>query len=209
MFDNTVYRGDTFVGPCGSLDGEVHQTWISYMYYHLEMDLEQCDFVPNLKNKIIVADSWSPEYFLYLYNTVGRDYSWWYMNYLTDRELAEFLNTKGKQFVTLIDNHQPAGFAILNHNHGRQVTNLEYFGLLPHAIGKGLGKKFLQSCMVYASYASRSAWLYTTNLDHPNALPTYKKAGFIMTDSYSRNEYYPTYCLKSNKRLISNNKIKC
>ena len=55
-----------------------------------------------------------------------------------------------------------------------------YFGLMPAFIGHGYGKYFLQWVIAKAwSYQPEWIQLNTCTLDHPNALGTYKKAGFI------------------------------
>ena len=50
---------------------------------------------------------------------------------------------------------------------------------MPDFIGQGLGKWFLQWTIDKAwSYSPQRIWLHTCTLDHPAALPMYKKAGF-------------------------------
>jgi len=65
-----------------------------------------------------------------------------------------------------------------------------YFGLLPDAIGQGLGKHLL-SCAVRDAWALGPArvWLHTCTLDHPAALPNYKKAASApyKTETYEVN----------------------
>jgi GNAT superfamily N-acetyltransferase len=69
-------------------------------------------------------------------------------------------------------------------------VEIAYFGLLPRAIGQGLGKHLL-SCAVRDAWALEPArvWLHTCTLDHPHALPNYRMRGFApyKTETYEVN----------------------
>jgi GNAT superfamily N-acetyltransferase len=72
----------------------------------------------------------------------------------------------------------PAGYSELNFISAGQVK-LEYFGLFPEFIGRGLGGWFLDWTVHQAWRPGvRRIWVHTCTLDHPNALPVYQKAGF-------------------------------
>jgi GNAT superfamily N-acetyltransferase len=74
-------------------------------------------------------------------------------------------------------NDKPAGY--IEFAKDDKYVEIVYFGLLPGFIGKGLGKYFLQWVIAKAwSYQPKWIQLNTCTLDHPNALGTYKKAGF-------------------------------
>ena len=66
-------------------------------------------------------------------------------------------------------------------------VEVAYFGLVPEALGRGLGKHLL-SCAVRDAWALGPArvWLHTCTLDHPNALPNYVARGFV---PYKTEEY--------------------
>jgi GNAT superfamily N-acetyltransferase len=68
-----------------------------------------------------------------------------------------------------------------------QAVEIAYFGLVPGAVGRGLGKQLL-ACAVHDGW-SRGAvriWLHTCTLDHPHALPNYRARGFraFRTEQY-------------------------
>lgn len=170
---------------------EIEET--SYIYYKLEADLREMDIFSQRKNSLCVARRWTPEYFLWLYNMVGHDYNWWYYNYKSDIELHEFLTDSTKDYITFMHDGSPSGMAIIKYNKG-EYCNLEYFGLLPHAIGKGVGRQFLEECMRHAALRAETVWLYTTSFDHPAALPTYKSAGFQIMERKVVSEYIPQLC---------------
>ena len=59
--------------------------------------------------------------------------------------------------------------------------DLGYFGLVPEAIGRGLGR-FLLETAVHAAWDLPGVERLTVNtcsLDHPRALPLYQRAGFV------------------------------
>jgi GNAT superfamily N-acetyltransferase len=73
---------------------------------------------------------------------------------------------------------EPAGFYELDHGHA-PLVNLSYFGLLPWALGKGLGYALLHHA-IFTAWQGRCTALTvnTCTADHPRALPNYLKAGF-------------------------------
>jgi GNAT superfamily N-acetyltransferase len=118
-------------------------------------------------------------YFLSLYDAVGRDYAWEDIHAREHAEIQGWLTAGGMQLVTLMAKGWPQGFYLLD---GSQpgVTDLAYFGLVPEAVGQGLGRWFL-------AVAIRAAWdipgtqkitVNTCTLDHPRALAAYEAAGF-------------------------------
>jgi GNAT superfamily N-acetyltransferase len=118
-------------------------------------------------------------YFLDLYYRVGRDYHWTDQHDAPAEQLAAFLHDPAVALYTLMRAGWPHGFFVLD---GRdpERCDLAYFGLVPEAIGRGLGTFLLQT-------AVHTAWdrpgttcvsVNTNSLDHPRALPLYQKAGF-------------------------------
>jgi GNAT superfamily N-acetyltransferase len=63
----------------------------------------------------------------------------------------------------------------------RHAAEIVSFGLVPEAAGRGLGGHAL-TLAVRAAWAVhpevRRVWLHTSSLDHPRALPNYKRRGF-------------------------------
>src|SRR5260370_29736357 len=83
-----------------------------------------------------------------------------------------------KRVHVLMADGVPAGFAELDRRREGEIE-LVQFGLMPEFIGQGLGRYFLQWTIDRAwSYDPRRFWLHTCTLDHPAALPNYRKAGF-------------------------------
>ncbi len=118
-------------------------------------------------------------YYRYLYNTVGEPWFWWERRAMDDTTLAGLIQDPEIDIYVLHAGGVPAGYSEFNRKHP-PVININYFGLAPDFIGRGLGKYFM-------NWAVDQAWSYpgtekvtvdTCSLDHPRALSTYQKAGF-------------------------------
>jgi hypothetical protein len=120
----------------------------------------------------------SVPFYRYLYDTVGRDWVWWLRRTVSDAEIAGLLARPDISIHVLYQGGEPAGFYELERR-GDQGTNLAYFGLMPHAIGHGVGRALLRHA-VDAAWAEqpRVVTVNTCTADHPRALPNYVAAGF-------------------------------
>jgi GNAT superfamily N-acetyltransferase len=118
-------------------------------------------------------------YFLNLYDAVGADYEWTDQHQAPREELEAYVHHPRMGLWTLLHKGWPAGFYMLDRREeGR--CDLAYFGLVPEAIGLGLGKWLLQTS-VHAGwdYADTEFMtVQTCTLDHPRALALYHRAGF-------------------------------
>ena len=117
-------------------------------------------------------------FYRYLYATVGGSYCWWLRRVAPDREIADLMASPAIAIHVLYAGGQPAGFFELDRRTGYDV-NLAYFGLMPHAIGRGAGGPFLRAAIDIAWSQSPAALrVNTCSADHPRALPHYLRAGF-------------------------------
>lgn len=116
-----------------------------------------------------------------LYDGVGGPYLWWLRRLMPDKALAQHLASPTVAVHLLRVEGEVAGFFELDSSPWPFV-NLNYFGLLPSFIGKGLGRLFLD-CAVDATFAGESPLrgmsVNTCDADHPRALPNYLAAGFV------------------------------
>ena len=117
-------------------------------------------------------------FYRFLYDTVGAEYVWWLRRTMPDRDVAALLSDKHVSIHVLYEDGQPAGFFELD-GRGRPDTNISYFGLMPHALGRGMGAAFLRAA-VDECWAAGPRWVTvnTCTADHPRALPGYIRAGF-------------------------------
>ena len=93
--------------------------------------------------------------------------------------LTAFLHDPAVTLYTFMRAGWPHGFFVLD---GRAPgrCNLAYFGLVPEAIGRGLGTFLLQTAvhMAWDRPGTARLTVNTNSLDHPRALPLYQQAGF-------------------------------
>ncbi len=121
----------------------------------------------------------SVEFYRYLYDTVGAPYVWWLRRTVPKAQLAAMLASPGVSIHVLYRDHEPAGFFELDARAGSTV-NLSYFGLMPQSIGRGLGASLLRAAIDRAwAMQPHAMTVNTCTADHPRALPTYLKAGFV------------------------------
>jgi GNAT superfamily N-acetyltransferase len=149
--------------------------------YYLEMLGRPQRLVPAPRDGLLVLHAKAPSvsYYRFLYNAVGKQYHWLSRRKLSDDQLAAILGDPRNELHVLHVNGSPAGFAELDRRQPDEIE-LVQFGLMADFIGQGLGTWFLQWTIDKAwSYQPRRLWLHTCSLDHPAAVPLYKKAGFV------------------------------
>jgi len=133
-------------------------------------------------NTAIVRFSGNADNYRHLNKLVGGDLGWVDRQIMEDAELEKILNNPENRIYVLQVNGQPVGFTEFDYSENGEME-MHYFGLVPGARGKGLGKPFLQ-------WTIKEAWksnpkkliLNTCEIDHPGALPMYLKAGFTIVD---------------------------
>lgn len=128
-------------------------------------------------------------YFLALYDAVGREHAWTDKHAMGPEALNAWLQDPEVALYTLMAQGWPAGFFMLD---GRQagVVDLAYFGLVPEAIGRGLGWWLLQTAVLtgWSRPGVQRMTVNTCTLDHPRALIQYQRAGFgpVRTEEHQR-----------------------
>jgi hypothetical protein len=107
----------------------------------LRMDRRPADPAPGLPPDFRMAEATrcTVGFYRYLYDTVGYDYVWWLRRTVPDAELAHILADPGISVHVLYRDGEPAGFYEMDRRN-RPLVNLSYFGLLPHAVGAGVGR---------------------------------------------------------------------
>lgn len=114
----------------------------------------------------------------HLYAEVGREYHWVDRLAWSDEEIAHYLGDPRLELWILRERGEPAGyFELRAHDDG--AVEIAYFGLLPHAVGRGLGKFMLTGAVERAwERGATRIWLHTSSLDHSSALSNYLARGF-------------------------------
>lgn len=116
----------------------------------------------------------------FLFTAVGEEWLWWSRRAMSDGEVAAILHDPRHSTHVLCMDGQPAGFFELDRRPAPDIE-LAFFGLMPHATGRGLGRVFLEHAIATAfAERPRRLTVNTCDLDHPAALPNYLARGFTI-----------------------------
>ncbi len=127
-------------------------------------------------------------FYRYLYGTVGGDWTWSGRHLMDDAALLANLRDPAVEINVLWVEGVPAGLMELDLRSKPEIELL-YFGLIPDFIGRRLGRFALDWTVDRAwSFNPSRLWVHTCDLDHPNALSVYQKAGFVIYDRQKDNE---------------------
>lgn len=118
-------------------------------------------------------------FYRYLYFQVGIHWNWEARLRMNDADLRRAVHTDRCEITVLLVDGAPAGFFEINRK-SPVLSDLAYFGMMPHVHGRGLGQWFLGQAVEAAwSAGPESVTVNTCTLDHPAALPLYQKMGFM------------------------------
>ena len=157
---------------------------IDYVVTYLEMEARPTAPTPprpvNLNIALLLAEDPPPEYFLYLYKTVGEVHEWtdWFQK--EPGEVKAFVGNPKVLLYSLMLDGWPGGFFMLD-SRDPGTCDLAYFGLVPQAVGRGLGTWFLATAVDtgWEQPGTERMTVNTNTLDHPRALGLYQKVGFV------------------------------
>lgn len=144
---------------------------------------------PQPRGKVAMLKSEKPpaHFYRYLYDTIGDSYLWVDRRKLSPEQLTQIIQDPRNILYVLYTDGNPAGMAELDLRKDGQI-NISYFGLMPDAIGRGLGYFFLyHTCMNAWAYPINRLTVNTCTLDHPRALPLYQRLGFT---PYAREDRF-------------------
>lgn len=121
-----------------------------------------------------------------LYVSVGEPFQWTDRLSWSDERFASYLGqSRVRVFELLADGRRAGYFELLRDDEGG--VEIVYFGLLAHALGRGLGRWLLERAADEAfAWGATRVWLHTCTLDAPSALPNYLARGF---EPYATEEY--------------------
>lgn len=148
---------------------------------HLEMVAPPTHYppLPLGQNVAMLRAHGMPRHFYrYLMDRVGRQWHWVNALRTSDEALDALLAEPDRNITTLFVDGAPAGFFEVCPN-DEDAYELHFFGLMPHATGRGLGRWFLGAA-IQAAWAPKPVRVAveTCTLDHPAALSLYQKLGF-------------------------------
>ena len=159
-------------------------TEVPFTITYLEMTARPGFGMPQLDGDIRLERAIDPPvwYFMALYDAVGREYEWQDRFEQAEKDpaaLQAFVRDPEVVIWTAIRGGWPAGFFMLDWRQAG-VCDLAYFGLVPQAVGTGLGRPLLQTAiaMGWERASVEKMTVNTCTLDHSQALPLYQKMGF-------------------------------
>lgn len=147
---------------------------------HLEMSAPPAYYPPlplNQNVALLRAHGMPRHFYRYLMDRVGRQWHWVNALRIDDETLDGMLAEPDRNITTLYLDGAPAGFFEVCPN--GDEYELHFFGLMPHATGRGLGRWFLGAA-IQAAWGPKpnTVSVETCTLDHPAALSLYQKLGF-------------------------------
>lgn len=151
---------------------------ITYLEMHAPPPPETARAAPR-GTVIMQAHAPTVAFYRFLYDTVGAPWNWKDRRLLSDPALRAIIEHPDVHVHVLYVDGTPAGFAELDARK-RPDVQIAYFGLMPDFIGRGLGTFFLDWTIRKAwQQAPERLWVHTCTLDHPSALPLYRRMGFV------------------------------
>ena len=111
------------------------------------------------------------------YKAVGADWAWTDRLPWTYERWESYARQPGLDtYLGYVDGTEIGYFELDRQPSGN--TELAYFGLLPSAIGRGLGAQLLVTAIDQAwRDGAQRVWVHTCTLDHPQALANYRRRG--------------------------------
>jgi GNAT superfamily N-acetyltransferase len=133
-------------------------------------------FAPGLA-LVPVGDMPTAEYRAH-FKSVGQNLLWFSRLLMDDDKLRAVLDNPAIQSFVFHGPDKMLGLLELNFE-DMAHCELAFFGLVPDAVGNGLGRMLMDEAIrrAFARPIGR-LWLHTCTLDHPAAMPFYLRSGF-------------------------------
>ena len=117
--------------------------------------------------------------YLALFATVGEPWLWFGRRIMPRDALAAILADPAVEAYALIRGGADVGLVELDGRTDGEIE-LAYFGLVPEALGGGLGRWAMNRALEKAwARGPTRVFVHTCNLDHPQALDFYIRSGFV------------------------------
>ncbi len=114
----------------------------------------------------------------HLFAAVGEPWLWFGRRTMDDDALAAVLDDPAVWCRAVVRGGHDLGFVELD---GREAGEVElaYFGLVPEAVGSGLGRWLMDRALEEAwARSPERVTVHTCHFDHPGALAFYRRSGF-------------------------------
>ena len=114
-----------------------------------------------------------------LFRAVGGQWMWTSRLLMPDAQLAAVLADPARDSFRFLTDGDVSGILEL-YFEGSGVCELAFLGLVPGAVGKGLGRMLIDEAIrrAWARGISR-LWVHSCTFDSPEAVPFYIRSGFV------------------------------
>lgn len=113
-----------------------------------------------------------------LFAAIGRDYLWFSRLILEEEKLAAIIGDPKVLSLALVKEGRDIGLLELDFREEGQCE-LSFFGVVPDAVGTGVGRWLMNEAVTRAWGRSISRfWVHTCSFDHPGAVAFYQRSGF-------------------------------
>ena len=113
-----------------------------------------------------------------LFTRIGHDWMWFSRLIMAEAQLRAILGDPAVESYALIENGAAVGLLELDFRTAGECE-LAFFGLVPEAIGSGLGRKLMNEAIARAwAQPVTRLWVHTCSFDHPAAFGFYQRSGF-------------------------------
>ncbi|MEM9234407.1 MAG: GNAT family N-acetyltransferase [Pseudomonadota bacterium] len=156
---------------------ERHKVTITYLEQTAPPPLGQVAR-PAQNVAILRAEKPPVTFYQYIYNAVGEAHKWVSRRYMDADELRGLIHTEETAIYILYTDGWPAGFAEIDLAEATRPA-IKFFGLVPEAQHKGLGRWFFYEVLglIWAK-SPQAVRIDTCSMDSPTALRLYQRAGF-------------------------------
>lgn len=125
------------------------------------------------------VDTPSVGFYRYLYDTVGEPWFWTDRRRLDDDTLRAIIQDPKVETYVLYVNGEPGGYVELDRRPEPDI-DFAYFGIMPQFVGRGFGPYLMNWAVDQAwQYGPKRLTVNTCTLDHPKAIRTYQRVGFV------------------------------
>ena len=123
-----------------------------------------------------------------MYWDVGGPWIWGDRRVYSDQQWVSYTSLpQFRQFKLFLKNGDLAGYAETSFSPESRQAELEYFGMLPHAIGSKAGPAFLSQIIAKLwDGKPRRIRISTCTFDHPGAFRVYSRCGFERLSSHAQ-----------------------
>jgi ribosomal protein S18 acetylase RimI-like enzyme len=134
---------------------------------------------PPGRHALMRAEAPPIAFYRFLYEAVGARWFWFERRRMSDEALGVIIADPKVEIYVLHVEGAPAGFIELDRRPASDI-DIALFGIMPAFMGRGFGAYLLDWGVSQAwSYEPGRLTVRTCTLDHPRALQTYQRAGFV------------------------------